>query len=703
MISDQASTPETPYHFADWQFNPKDGQLNSKQKSLRLQPRLAQLLFLLLSNQGHLLSRNQLIDEIWKDKIVNEDALSRCIAELRAALGDNSTAPIFIETVPKKGYRFIHKVSTVRTHQSQPSTLQPTFKYGLLILLIALILVFFVYFLEAPTEDQAQPIKSALITAQRVTTDNALEFHPALSSTGDMLAFSVKQGHKLLIKVVDDKGEPLYEISDPKHHLMSASFSPDDKKLLVAAVINDRCTVYLYHLPSLEREKISACMSPNASGIFDWSANGTQFLYVNKPSVNQENNSTKVSAIWRYDLSSKQHLQLSFPDNQHSYDTRPRFSPDGKHLALTRGNDSIRQIFISKLTKTGTEKPAIALTKQVAFITSFDWLINSQQLIYDSNVLGDRNLWLVDIESQQTTLLGARDAKYPSFNQQNSRLAFQDVHYNANIWQLDLTAKQAIATPIIQSIKYNNFPSFSPDGQQIAFVSNRKGKAAIWLYSLETKQQSQLLMLQDADLVQPNWSFDGSHLIVSSRSAKGYGCYQINLATTHYQPLYGVSKQHHACQYSQQGDIYAISKQANEKSTLVKITKNGNLIQLTDFSVERLQATQSNKIIYSLPHRNGLYSMDLNGHNQQVLIKDFNPQLDGHWTVQGDYLYYPKLEPDKGMWRRHIETGEVQKVSDILPSAIGLTLAVSPNHTQLIYSQTDGRQADIYLAEIQSH
>jgi Tol biopolymer transport system component/DNA-binding winged helix-turn-helix (wHTH) protein len=700
MITEDVTSTEKTYYFADWQFNPKDGQLNSKQKNVRLQPRLSQLLTLLLSNQGDLLNRTELIDVIWQDKLVNEDALSRCIAELRSALGDNTAAPIYIETVPKKGYRFIHKVNTQSNLQSQSNTALPYLKYGLFITLIALLLGIFVYQSAGPTDDQIAPIKSALLSAKRITTDSALEYQPVLSSNGDMLAFSVAQAKKFAIKVSNNQGEPLYEISDPQQHLVSPSFSPDDKTLLVAALVDDKCTIYLYHLPSLQREKITTCMSPDRSGIIGWSANGKHFAYVNQSLVNQENNSIKIAAIWRYDVLSKKHQQLTFPANQNNYDTRPGFSPDGKYLAFTRGNGSIRHIFIKKLTAIDIPESAYRVTNQVAFITSFDWLKNSQQLVFDSNVLGDRNLWLVDIDSQQTTLLGARDAKYPSLNRQNTRLAFQEVRYNANIWQLDLSGDQATPEPIIQSIKYNNFPKYSPDGKQIAFVSNRKGKAAIWLYAIETKQQSQLLAIQDADLVQPNWSADGRHLLVSSRGPTGYSCYQITLATKLYQPLYGVSKQYHGCQFSPQGDIYAISKQPDERSHLIKITPNGTATQLSDFSVERLHVTQNNTIIYSLPNKNGLYLMDLEGQNNQLLVKDFDTQLDGHWTIQGSFLYYPKLDPEKGIWRRHMDTGEEQKVTDMLPTAIGLTLSVNPNHTQLIYSQTDDRQADVYLADI---
>ncbi|NQY64940.1 MAG: hypothetical protein HRT38_14655 [Alteromonadaceae bacterium] len=89
--------------------------------------------------------------------------------------------------------------------------------------------------------------------------------------------------------------------------------------------------------------------------------------------------------------------------------------------------------------------------------------------------------------------------------------------------------------------------------------------------------------------------------------------------------------------------------------------------------------------------------------NKKTVLEDFSQKRDGDWTVQGAYLYYPKLnvksQENKGIWKRNLHTGEEEMVTKELPSAIGLTLNVNPAHSQLVLSRTDSRVSDIYLAE----
>lgn len=75
---------------------------NSVEKCL--EPKVMQLLILLIGAQGHVVNRQNLIDSLWPDTLVGEDTLARTVSRLRSALGDSASEAKYIQTIPKKGY-----------------------------------------------------------------------------------------------------------------------------------------------------------------------------------------------------------------------------------------------------------------------------------------------------------------------------------------------------------------------------------------------------------------------------------------------------------------------------------------------------------------------------------------------------------------------------------------------------------------------
>ena len=102
----------TIYEFDDFRFVAKSRRLNrlSNGEYVLLQPKAAELLLFLLTNDGTLLSKDKILDVVWGDKFVEESNLSQTIFVLRKALGENSKKPQFILTVPNRGYQFIASV-----------------------------------------------------------------------------------------------------------------------------------------------------------------------------------------------------------------------------------------------------------------------------------------------------------------------------------------------------------------------------------------------------------------------------------------------------------------------------------------------------------------------------------------------------------------------------------------------------------------
>lgn len=99
------------FRFDDWTLNLQSGELHRGSSRTRLQEHPLQVLAALLENPGDVVTREQLIARLWPSTIVDFDTgLNTAVRKLRAALGDTADTPRYIETLPRRGYRFIAPV-----------------------------------------------------------------------------------------------------------------------------------------------------------------------------------------------------------------------------------------------------------------------------------------------------------------------------------------------------------------------------------------------------------------------------------------------------------------------------------------------------------------------------------------------------------------------------------------------------------------
>jgi len=111
--------------FGPYEFDCGRGALRKSGRFLKLQPQPARVLALLLSRPGDLVLREELARELWGDAAVDIDrALNFSIRRLRATLNDDHSTPLYIETVPRRGYRFIAAVNP-KTQEAEPSAAVP--------------------------------------------------------------------------------------------------------------------------------------------------------------------------------------------------------------------------------------------------------------------------------------------------------------------------------------------------------------------------------------------------------------------------------------------------------------------------------------------------------------------------------------------------------------------------------------------------
>lgn len=93
------------------------GSLQKQGQSIRITPVNMKVLWVLLAASGEVLSRQDIYQAVWGDQVVSDDALTRAISDLRQALKKLDASQDYIQTVPKKGYRWLHAMGAepVRT------------------------------------------------------------------------------------------------------------------------------------------------------------------------------------------------------------------------------------------------------------------------------------------------------------------------------------------------------------------------------------------------------------------------------------------------------------------------------------------------------------------------------------------------------------------------------------------------------------
>src|SRR5579864_8795816 len=111
-----AASLDKLYEFGEWRLDPAEHLLLRNGSTVPLGPKVFDTLLLLVEGAGRLVTKDEFMNRVWPDSFVEDLALTQNISQLRKVLG-NGDAPV-IETVPKRGYRFVLSVAVRERTQS---------------------------------------------------------------------------------------------------------------------------------------------------------------------------------------------------------------------------------------------------------------------------------------------------------------------------------------------------------------------------------------------------------------------------------------------------------------------------------------------------------------------------------------------------------------------------------------------------------
>ncbi len=106
----QAAPDPEIYRVNNMEVDVLRGCLRRDSQEIRLKPKPFRLLVHLIQQRDRLVTKGEIMDLLWKDTAVTDDALTQCIVEVRRALGDNPREPVYLKTIPRMGFRFVGPV-----------------------------------------------------------------------------------------------------------------------------------------------------------------------------------------------------------------------------------------------------------------------------------------------------------------------------------------------------------------------------------------------------------------------------------------------------------------------------------------------------------------------------------------------------------------------------------------------------------------
>lgn len=114
MIGD----PRKPFRVGDWVVHPQENRIGRAGEERSLEPKVMDVLVLLAANGGEVVSRERLLDSVWAGVVVGDEVVSRAISLLRTAFGDDQRHPVYLKTVPKRGYCLLASVEPLAAESS---------------------------------------------------------------------------------------------------------------------------------------------------------------------------------------------------------------------------------------------------------------------------------------------------------------------------------------------------------------------------------------------------------------------------------------------------------------------------------------------------------------------------------------------------------------------------------------------------------
>jgi Tol biopolymer transport system component/DNA-binding winged helix-turn-helix (wHTH) protein len=566
--------PRTVVRFGVFELDLYARELLKRGYRVKLQDQPFQILAMLLEHPGQLVTREELRQRLWPgDTVVGfDDGLNAAIRRLRFALHDAPDRPKYIETLPRRGYRFIGRVENgsdaaagALSPVAEPNDLvsaensrAPESRRAAPLFIVVAGAVLTVIAAAAVHYLGRETSKPLEMTFTHITKAAGVEKNPTISPDANWIAYVAQQDGKqdiFLQRVGRDSAIDLTKDSASDNY--EPAFSPDGR-LITFRSERDGGGIFIMTPQGNVVRRVSDFGFDPA-----WSPDGKDLVVATEGIVNPLSRPSR-SALWRVNIATGKRTRIFDGDA-----AQPSWSPHSHRIAFwgTIRNSGRRGI--------GTVPVDGGAPVTVTNTTAFDWRPvwspDGKYLYFSSDRGGSMNLWRIAIDEVSGQSTGEAEAITTparwsgdlSISRDGRHIAYAAADPHSNIVRVSFDPQQEQVTggvvplthgtismlqpapsPDGQWVAYrteeeqediyvsridgserhkltddaakDRAPSWSPDGKRIAFYSDRGGKYEAWAVDRDGTNLRQLTSSAKRPIYFPLWFRDGRRLVVNS-------------------------------------------------------------------------------------------------------------------------------------------------------------------------------------------
>ena len=709
---------QSPFVIGGICVDPQNLTIQKQHTTLNCEPKVFEILLYFCQHPQQIISREQLLQDLWKGRVVSDNAINRKIYQLRKLITELDSGQEYIETIPKYGYRLLMPIEALSTkapnesdvahpNTSQQDNFQPSsdntsaitnkvenqpnsnapaqiaksklttesvsrdnlFNRLLLQWWLAPILlaISFVLLSQLDFYTPQKPLK-----LEQLTAEQGVELDGTLSPNGQLLIYSHSsdgQNHHLMAQNIDTGHIQPLTHSTKNVHDVGANWHPRLNKIAFIRITTGKtknCGVYQIEMSakhqSTQQLNNVAIPQHKATKIIECD-------HANLPTISWGSGKNQLFIAQRRKKTLPYNIfSINTKTGDSSQLTRSQTGSNMRgHYFINRNGSGDKLVVLEYLASDkvrvkihdAKDFSAIKQFEIDAHINNIAWHPNSDELYFRRG----QYLEKIAINNQVRETVFHLGSSFGdlSFSADGDTLLLASIKQNTDIYEIDLSDSldNPNALPVAVSTVQDIRPRMANTSDTMAFISDRNGTRQFWLQPKDG--QATLIKGFSFDVGTPDltWSPDDAKILFEYHGQ----IYILDLATNQTKVVLNTQLEAYNSSWSPNGNaiIYSSTQSGDWQLWLYDLNSKQHQ-QLTKNGGYSGFFDSQGTLYFSKYHHNGLYRLN-DDNSETELIADFSLLNWLNWRLSNDQIYFAKVwtgQSESGIYRYDIATGQQQ-------------------------------------------